>query len=88
MKGEMTSHRQKTNAEIHNDMFLTLTEQEEYINPYINEIELGTNQWQYRWINESGDVIYTDDKDYDPYTDIKLNRSDFKRSNIRKRFPK
>ena len=84
---EITSHRQKTNAEIHNDMFLTLTEQEEYVNPYTNEIELGTNQWQYRWINESGDIIYTDNEDYDPNTDIKMNRTDFKRSSIRKRFP-
>ena len=68
-------------------MFLTLTEQEEYVNPYTNEIEVGTNQWQHRWVNESGDVIYTDNESYDPNVDINLNRSDFKRSKIRKRFP-
>lgn len=84
---EISSHRQKTNSEIHNDMFLTLTEQEEYINPYTNEIEVGTDKWKHRWINESGDIIYTDDKDYDPNIDINLNQPDFKRSKIRKRFP-
>ena len=84
---EIAAHRQKTNAEINNDMFLTLTEQEEYVNPYTNEIEIGTNQWHYRWIDENGDVIYTDNEDYNPNTDINLNRSDFKRSKIRKRFP-
>jgi hypothetical protein len=84
---EITSHRAKTNTEINNDMFLTLTEQEEYVNPYTNEIEVGTNQWQHRWVNESGDVIYTDNESYDPNVDINLNRSDFKRSKIRKRFP-
>ena len=44
-------------------MYLTLTEQEEYVNPYTNEVEVGTNQWQHRWINESGDVIYTDNEE-------------------------
>ncbi|MCB0730203.1 MAG: hypothetical protein KDC88_04140 [Ignavibacteriae bacterium] len=84
---EITEHRQKTNAEINNDMYLTLTEQEEYVNPYTNEVEVGTNQWKYRWVNESGDVIYTDNEDYNPNIDINLNRSDYKRSQIRKRFP-
>jgi len=84
---EITEHRQKTNAEIHNDMFLTLTDQEEYVNPYTNQIEVGSNQWRHRWINESGDVIYTDDESYNPNVDINLNRSDFKRTPVRKRFP-
>jgi len=84
---QITQHRQKTNAEINNDMFLTLTEQEEYVNPYTKEVEMGSNQWKHRWINESGDVIYTDKESYDPNTDIHLNRSDYKRTAIRKRFP-
>ncbi|MBN1290237.1 MAG: hypothetical protein JXB48_00225 [Candidatus Latescibacteria bacterium] len=84
---EITEHRQKTNAEIHNDMFLTLTDQEEYVNPYTNKVETGSNQWQHRWTNESGDVIYTDDESYNPNIDVNLNRSDFKKTPIRKRFP-
>lgn len=84
---QITQHRQKTNAEINNDMFLTLTEQEEYVNPYTKEVEMGSNQWKHRWINESGDVIYTDRESYDPNTDIHLNRSDYKRTAVRKRFP-
>ena len=58
-----------------NDMFLNLTNQEEYINPYTKEVETGSNQWRHRWINESGDVIYTNDGFYDPRTDVNLNRS-------------
>jgi hypothetical protein len=84
---EIVEHRQKTNAEIHNDMFLTLTDQEEYVNPYTNEVEVGSNQWKHRWVNESGEVLYTDREDYDPNTDIDLNRSDYKRTPVRKRFP-
>jgi hypothetical protein len=84
---EITEHRRLTNAEIHNDMFLTLTDQEEYVNPYTKQIEVGSNQWKHRWINESGDVIYTDEEDYNPNVDVNLSRSDFKRTPVRKRFP-
>jgi len=82
---EIVQHRQQTNAEIHNDMFLTLTDQEEFINPYTNQVETGSNQWQNRWINDNGDVIYTDSDDYDPNHDIELQLSGFKRSPVRKR---
>jgi hypothetical protein len=84
---EIATHRQKTNAEIHNDMFLTLTDQEEFVNPYTNEIDVGSNQWKYRWVNESGDVVYTDNESYNPNVDIRLNRSDYKKTPVRKRFP-
>jgi len=83
---EITEHRQKTNAEINNDMFLTLTGQEEYVNPYTKEVETGSNQWKYRWVNESGEVLYTDTEEYDPNVDVDLNRSDYKRTPVRKRF--
>ena len=84
---EISTHRQRTNAEIHNDMFLTLTDQEEYVNPFTNQVETDSNQWQHRWTNAGGDVIYTDREDYDPNSDINLNRSGFQRTPVRKRFP-
>ena len=84
---EILNHRQKTNAEIHNDVFLTLTDQEEYVNPFTKEVEMGSNQWRFRWINKAGDVIYTNDASYDPRTDVHLNRTDFQLSPVRKRFP-
>lgn len=83
---DIVEHRRKTNAEIHNDMFLTLTDQEEYVNPFTNEVETGSNQWQHRWVNPSGEVIYSNDESYDPRVDADLNRSDFQRTPIRKRF--
>jgi hypothetical protein len=82
---EIVDHRQRTNGEIMNDMYLTFTEQEEYVNPYTNEVEMGTNQWRHRWVNESGDVIYTDSEDYNPNVDIEVNRSDYRRTPIRRR---
>ena len=83
---EITEHRYRTNAEIQNDMFLTLMGQEEYVNPYTKEIEIGTDKWKHRWVNESGDVIYTDKEEYNPNVDVNLKRSDYKRTPIRKRF--
>ncbi len=82
---EITEHRRRTNEEINNDMFLTLTGQEEYVNPYTNDIERGTNEYKYRWVNASGEMVYANDEYYDPNHDIELNRTDFRRSAVRKR---
>jgi hypothetical protein len=82
---EILANQQKTNAEINNDMFLTLMEQEEYINPYTKMVEIGSDNWKYRWVNESGDVVYTDHADYDPNQDEILNRTDFIKSKVRER---
>ena len=84
---EMLNHRQRTQAEIQNDMYLNLTDQEEYVNPFTNKVEVGSNQWNYRWINQNGDVIYTNDESYQPNSDPVLHVSGFKRTPIRKRFP-
>jgi hypothetical protein len=82
---EITAHQQKINHEIHNDIYLTLTEQEEYVNPYTNQVEIGTNQWQHRWQNTLGEIIYTDNENYNPNHDTNLQVSGFKRSAVRKR---
>lgn len=84
---QIITHQQQTNAEIHNDMFLTLTDQEEYVNPYNGKIETGSNQWQHRWVSETGDIIYTDLDDFNPNYDPELNNVSFKKTPIRKRKP-
>jgi hypothetical protein len=87
MDRQIVEHRQRTNAEIHNDAYLTLMSLEEYVNPYTNEPEVGSNQWDYRWVTESGDVYYTDKEEDDPNIPSALNRSDWKRTPVRPRFP-
>lgn len=82
---EIVENRQRTNAEIRNDQYLTLTGQEDYVNPHTREVERGTNEWQHRWIDEGGNVLYTNDGGYDPNVDPELNRTGFKRSQVRKR---
>lgn len=75
---QILENRMETNAQIRNDMYLNLTSQEEYINPYTNEVELGSNEWKHRWINSSGDVIYSNNEEYNPNYDDSLKRTDFK----------
>lgn len=81
---EIQKGHAETNAKIHHQVYLTLTEQEDYINPYTNEVEMGTNQWDYRWVDDLGNVLYTDDADYNPNTDIELQMDGFKRSRVKK----
>jgi len=83
---EIVDHRQRTMAEIANDGYLNLTGQEEYVNPYTGEVELGTNEWNHRWQNDSGDVIYTDDPNYDPNRDPALHVQNYRQSEVRPRF--
>jgi hypothetical protein len=82
---EITEHRAHANAEINNDMYLNLTGQEDYTNPFTGETERGTNEWNYRWENEQGDVIYSDNQSYSPNSDNNIQFKEFKRSEIRKR---
>ncbi|MDC0357183.1 hypothetical protein OAO01_00075 [Oligoflexia bacterium] len=78
----MQSHM-KTNADISNTMYLNLTSQEEYINPHTEQVELGTNSWNYRWQRPNGDIIYTDNVNYDPTRDPTLdNNSEYRKSKI------
>ena len=69
--------------EIVNDNFLVLTEQEEYVNPHSGEVEVDTDAYQYRWTTPSGDLYYTNREDENP--NIFLQRTDYKRTPIRKR---
>lgn len=83
----MVDHRQKTNAEIQNDMFLNLMGQEEYVNPFNGQVEIGSNEWSNRWENDQGQIIYTDDPNYDPNADPSLHIQNYQRTPVRPRFP-
>ncbi|MDX2413637.1 MAG: hypothetical protein QNK33_00475 [Bacteroidales bacterium] len=78
-------HQELTNTEINNDMFLTLMDQEEYVNPFTNKVETGSNQWQHRWVNELGGIIYTNNESFNPNHDPDLNNFKYQKSPVRKR---
>lgn len=80
---EMQQAHMQTNAEIHHQAFLNLTDQEDYINPYTGQVETGSNQWKHRWVDDLGNVLYTDNSSYNPNLDTDLNMSGFKRSKVK-----
>jgi hypothetical protein len=80
MDKEINENKQRTNSEINKDMYLTLTGQNEYTNPFTGKVETDTDNWKNRWINSSGDIIYSGDPSYNPNHDPDLNVSGFKRS--------
>jgi len=83
---QILAHQRQTNAEIQNDMYLTLTGQEEYVNPYTGEVELGTDQLgPHRWVTAGGDVLYAPSEEFDPNTHPQMNRTDWKRTPVRPR---
>ena len=84
IENEITRNRQQNNASIQHEMYLNLTGQEEYVNPFTNEIETGTNEWNHRWSGSNNMVIYTDDPNFDPNRVPELNHFEFKRSPVKK----
>lgn len=82
---EIGKHKANTNSEINNDMYLDLTGQEDYTNPFTGETERGTSEWNYRWENGQGDIIYADNQAYNPNDDSNITIKGFKRSEIKKR---
>ncbi len=82
---EIYENRAKTMAQINDVQYLTLTGQERYVNPHTGREELGSNAWKYRWENPSGEVIYTDDGNWDPNIDPDLHVSGYKRSAVKPR---
>lgn len=82
---EIAENRLRTNSEINNDMYLNLTGQEDYTNPFTGETERGANEWNYRWENDQGNVIYSDNQNYSPNDDINIKIKGYKPSEIRKR---
>lgn len=85
---QIVEHRQQTFAEIRNDMYLNMTNQEEYVNPFTQLVDVGSNQYAYRWVTESGDVFYTEHEGDNPNDGSGvMDRTDWKRSEVRPRKP-
>ncbi|NVO20195.1 MAG: hypothetical protein HXX13_10865 [Bacteroidetes bacterium] len=82
---EITENRARTNSEINNAMYLNITGQEDFTNPFTGEIERGTNEWNYRWENEQGDIVFSDNQNYQPNEDVNIHIKGFKRSESRKK---
>lgn len=76
----INENHSRTNSEINKDMYLNLTGQNEFKNPHTGEIETDTNHWKFRWVNNLGEMVYTDQQNYNPNYDQVLNKTGFKLS--------
>lgn len=82
---EIQKGHARTNSEINEQAYLNLTGQEDYVNPHTGQSERGTNEWDHRWVDDLGNVIYTDLEDYNPNLDLDLHMQGFKRSQVKKK---
>jgi len=84
---EIQQGHAETNAEINHQAYLHLTDQEDYINPHTQKVERGTNQWDHRWMDDLGNVIYTNNEEYNPNFDLELQMQGFKKSPVKPQVP-
>jgi hypothetical protein len=84
LDNEITDSRRKTNAAINHDMYLTVTGNADYINPYTGKTEQDNADFKYRWVDAGGNVIYSDDANYNPNNDSGINVSGYKKSAVKK----
>jgi hypothetical protein len=82
---EILANKARSNAEIRHDSYLTLTGQENYVNPFTGETEIRPDGWKYHWENPNGEIVMSNRQSYDPNHDNAINRSDFKPSPVRKK---
>jgi len=75
---EIAAHRSRTQQSIQTDQYLTLTGQNDYTNPYTGKTERDTSDWKHRWVNSSGEYIYSNDTSYHPNSDPNNPRHDYK----------
>ena len=81
---EIQKGHAETTARMHHQACLNLNEPEDHLNPCTWEKERGTSQWDYRWVDDPGNVLYTDSEEYDPHIAIELNMDGRKRSKVQK----
>jgi hypothetical protein len=63
---EIVENRRWIHAEIRHENRLFLTGQEEYKNPFNGQTALGTCDYRHRWVNNQGELLYTDENSFGP----------------------
>jgi len=85
VSNQIVENRRRTHAEIRHEQWLFISGQEEYTNPFNGQAERDTSYYGYRWVNNQGDVVYTDENSFDPNTIEEYKTREWKRTPIRAR---
>ncbi|MFH1154029.1 MAG: hypothetical protein V1793_09435 [Pseudomonadota bacterium] len=79
---EIVENRRRTHAEIRHENWLFISGQDEYKNPFTGQVERGSSAFQYRWVNEKGEVLYCDENSFDPNGAREYEKTTWKRSPV------
>jgi hypothetical protein len=82
---EIVENRRRTHAEIRYENYLFITGQDEYVNPFTKKVELDTSAYRHRWMNNHGDILYTDENVYNPNEHEKRPNYEWKQTPARPR---
>lgn len=82
---EIYENRARTNAKINYENYLLISGQDEYVNPYTQEVERDTSSYKRRWVNANGDYLYTDEDAFNPNQERALNQVEWKLTPVRPR---
>jgi hypothetical protein len=85
VSNEIVENRRRVNAEIRYENYLFLSGQDEYVNPFTKKVELDTSAYRHRWMNNHGDILYTDENAYNPNEHEKRPNYEWKASPSRPR---
>jgi hypothetical protein len=82
---EIVENRRRTHAVIRYENYLFITGQDEYVNPFTKKVELDTSAYRHRWMNNHGDILYTDENTHNPNEYEKRPNYEWKRTLARPR---
>lgn len=85
VNNEILENRRRTHAEIRYENYLFLSGQDEYVNPFTGKVELDNSAYRYRWMDNHGDILYTDENSYDPNKHEQQPNREWKLTPIRPR---
>jgi hypothetical protein len=82
---EIVENRRRTHTEIRYENYLFITGQDEYVNPFTKKVELDTSAYRHRWMNNHGDILYTDENVYNPQEHERRPNYEWKKTPVRPR---
>jgi hypothetical protein len=85
VNNEILENRRRTHAEIRYENYLFLSGQDEYVNPFTKKVELDTSAYRHRWMNNQGDILYTDENSHNPNEYEKRPNHEWKQTPARPR---
>jgi hypothetical protein len=82
---QIYEQRSRTRANIQHENYLLLTNQDEYVNPFTGRVEQDTAEYKYRWTTKQGDMVYTDQSEFNPNAVREINHQTWKLTPVRQR---